>query len=125
MDAAELDRQIAEAREKGFDESFTRFCADTFSAYEYPPENLAAARMHVHYLRLALEALSDQGSGGLKPGGASYHENAPWTGLCLTVAGDSWRASLASGKPFCEVFVEMWCSRLSLSESGMGESGRD
>lgn len=109
MEPIELDRQIAEMREKGFDDAFARFSAATFSSYSYPPDNLAAARMHAFYLRLALEALSC-GESRQELFREAQEGDRLETAFRET-ATESYRAALSGDRPFCEVFVEMWCSR--------------
>ena len=113
MESAELDRQIAEVLEKGFDGSFAVFCAKTFSSFSYPAQNLAAARMHAHYLRMALEALSDPEMKARLLAEAPIRAGDRWTILCLSVAGDSYRSALESDRPLCELFVEGWCRMLA------------
>ena len=115
MEPSELDRQIAEVVENGFKESFIRFCADTFSSYVYSPEGLALARMHAHYLRLALEYFS------LTLGEERTLQDIPYFEECLSVASESYRSALESDRPFCEEFVERWCSRFATSAREGGE----
>lgn len=103
MDTAELDRQLAEVLEKGFDESFAAFCARTFSSYSYPPENLAAARMHAFFLRLYMEAFVS-GKDLLSEGDLEIR--------CREV-GDSLLGHVASPEEFCRRFVEKWCAHCS------------
>lgn len=55
MHKSELADRLKEIQEKGFDDSFAEFCADTFSSYDYPKERLAAARMHAHFLRVFIQ----------------------------------------------------------------------
>jgi hypothetical protein len=99
MDTAELERQVAEFVRRGIDEPFARFCAEAFSRHDYPPEGIAAARMHLFYLRLAIELLL-----GEEPADVPFLEE------CRTVTRDSRDCALESGRPFCEVFVEKWCA---------------
>lgn len=103
MTKTELDQQIAEVLEKGFDESFTAFCAKTFSSYSYPPEHLAAARMHAFYLKAALGMLS----------GSVPEEGLPLMDVCRQVAEKSYRSALKNDRQFCEIFIENWCSYFS------------
>lgn len=103
MDRSELDRQIAEVLEKGFEDSFAGFCATTFSSYNYPPENLAFARMHAFYLRMAMGMLN----------GEEGMEEIPYYTECVSIAEKSYRSALESDRPFHEVFVEMWCAFFS------------
>ena len=108
MDRSELDRQIAEVLEKGFDDSFAVFCATTFSSYDYPPGNLAFARMHAFYLREALEMLSSaetRDTLSVDAEGKTLLEKA-----FREVTTKSYQAALCEDRPFCEVFVQMWCS---------------
>jgi len=113
MESAELDRQIAEVLEKGFDGSFAVFCAKTFSSFSYPAQNLAAARMHAHYMRMALEALSDPEMKARLLSGAPLQAGDRWTALCLSVGAESYRSALESDRPVCELFVEGWCRLLA------------
>jgi len=108
MDRTELDRQIAKVLEEGFDNSFAAFCAKTFSSYTYPPESLAAARMHALYLRLALEALSSPETRNEILESVGHEESREQAAFRKTVR-ESYRAALGSDHPFCEIFVEMWC----------------
>lgn len=107
MSEAELARQLIEVREKGFDEPFALFSAMIFSSFQYPAENLAAARMHAFYLRLALERLTDtEGREVL------FHEAVKGDRMEAAfrdVTCESYEAALESGRPFCEIFVENWC----------------
>ncbi len=103
MIKAELDRQIAEVLEKGFDESFTAFCAKTFSSYNYPPENLAPARMHAFSLKVAMGMVL----------GDTLDEDIPFMNVCRQVAEESCRSALETDRPFCEIFVENWCAYYS------------
>lgn len=104
MSATVVDRQIAEALDKGFDETFAEFCARTFASYTYPPENLAAARMHSFYLKTALEILS-----GKEPEG-----EIPLMDECRVAASRSYRIAQTENLPFCEVFVREWCAFLAI-----------
>ena len=103
MTEDELGRRVEEILEKGFDGEFARFCAETFSSYTYPEENLAAARMHAFYLRVALCFLS----------GREVDDGIPCLEECRAVAEKSRRAALKGDRPVEEVFVRMWCSFLS------------
>ena len=124
MDTAELNRQIADVIGKGFDESFIRFCAETFSSYDYPAEHLAAARMHAHYLRLALEALSNPETRERLLSAKIIEGEGAYMSVCLSVAEKSYRSALESDRPICEVFVERWCSYFAIPASDKTESGR-
>ena len=107
MSETELVRQLAEKRENGFDEPFALFCAKTFSSFQYPSENLAAARMHAFYLRQALEGLTDtEGREVL------FHKAVAGDRIEMAfreVTRESYEAALESGRPFCEIFIENWC----------------
>ena len=103
MTEDELGRRVEEILEKGFDGAFERFCADTFSSYTYPEENLAAARMHGFYLSVALCLLS----------GREVDDGIPYLEECRAVAEKSYRLALEGDRPIEEVFVRMWCSFLS------------
>ena len=107
MSEAELARQLTEVREKGFDEPFALFCAKTFSSFQYSPEDLAAAKMHAFYLRLALEKLVAANSReDLLPGAVAGDKIEV---AFREVTRESYQAALESGLPFCELFVEKWC----------------
>lgn len=108
MSEEELIGQIAKIRQEGFTGSFTDFCAKTFSSYHYLPENLAAARMHAFYLRLALERLVDANSREELLYGAAMGDEIEVT--FRKVTRKSYQAALESGRPFCELFVEKWCA---------------
>ncbi len=107
MSETELVKQLTEVREKGFDESFAHFCAKTFSSHEYPPENLAAAKMHAFYLRMAVEMLTDEESREVLLSGAGVEGGVDAAFRELT--RKSLEAAVKSERPFCEVFVERWC----------------
>ncbi len=124
MEPSELNRQIADVVEKGFDESFVRFCADTFSSFDYPADHLAAARMHAHYLRLALEALSNPETRERLLSAEVIAGEGAYMSECLLVAEKSYRSALESDRPICEVFVEKWCSYFAIPASDKTESGR-
>ena len=110
MEKEELDRQFAEIMEKGFDEAFARFCATTFSSYCYPPENLAAARIHAFFLRLFIE----EGVSG-QPSPEEIPESLIET--FREVSRQSIRDTLSSVNPSgmecCRAFVRNWCERHS------------
>lgn len=103
MTETELDRQIAETIRGGFDEGFAQFCADTFASHGYPRENLAAARLHAFYLRVALRLLA----------GMDVPEGLPWMAECRSIAEQSRLSALETGRPVTEIFVEKWCSHFS------------
>ena len=107
MSETELVRQLAEKREKGFDEPFALFCAKTFSSFQYFPENLAAARMHAFYLRQTLERLVDANTREELLHGAVAGDKIEVAFRDVTREG--YQAALESGLPFCELFVEKWC----------------
>ena len=99
----------------GFDESFIRFCARTFSSHTYPSENLSAARMHAHFLRMALEALSDEKTkaGVLAMRNSGGYGDGSLESLCLQLAAECYIAALEEEGPFCELFIQRWCSALA------------
>ena len=109
MDPSELNRQITEVIGRGFDESFVRFCAETFSSYRYPPEYLVAARMHTFYLRAALEMLSCAELREALFGQTEVDD--PLMKAFREVTANSYEAALSGDRPFCEVFVRLWCER--------------
>ena len=115
MRQSELDAALRKVIEEGFNESFRSFCAKTFSSYSYPEKNLAAARMHAYFLRLALEALCDNKAKAavlsMENSGEIRTEDMKL--LCLFLAGESYRAALLDKGDFCELFVERWLSYLS------------
>jgi len=115
MRQSELEAALRAVRDGGFDESFVRFCARTFSSHTYPSKNLAAARMHAHFLRLALEALCDSetktGVLSMENSGI-YDIDAPGT-LCLQLTQECYRDALKGDCSFCELFVERWCRVLA------------
>jgi len=117
MDAAELDTVLRDVMEKGFDDSLVAFCARTFSSYDYPRENLPAARMHAHYLRQALEALCDPETKTeiLRGGDSGFKDVSELDRLCLRLAADCYRDALSGEASFCELFVERWCAHFSSS----------
>ena len=107
MSEEELIKQICKIRQEGFTDSFAQFCARIFSSYHYPPENLAAARMHAFYLRLALERLTDA-----KGREELFHEaveGGRMEAAFWEVTRRSYEAALESDRPFCEIFVGNWC----------------
>ena len=114
MTKAELDRHLAKGLEKGFDESFADFCARTFSSYNYPPENLAPARMHAFYLKVAMGMLL----------GATPDEDIPLMNVCRQLAEKSCRLALETDRPFCEIFIENWCAYYASPASFFTDSGR-
>ena len=115
MQQYELEAAILKIRNEGFDESFIHFCAKTFSSYTYPPETVAAARMHAFYLRLALDALCDSKSkvrilSMEHPGEGDVKSPDK---LCLFIAGESYRAALCGESSFQEQFIRRWCEALA------------
>lgn len=114
MTKAELDRHLAKVLEKGFDESFADFCARTFSSYNYSPENLAPARMHAFYLKVAMGMLL----------GATPDEDIPLMNVCRQLAENSCRSALDTDRPFCEIFIENWCAYYASPASFFTDSGR-
>ena len=95
-------------QEEGFDDSFGTFCGKTFSSYSYPPENLAAARLHGHYLRLAISAIVWSETLEKLLSHESAEDDREET-VFWKVLGDSIKAALESDRPFIQCFVEMWC----------------
>ena len=114
MDIAELDRQIAEIMEKGFDESFIRYCAETFSSYTYAPSNLAAARRHAFYLRLFMD---ERLSGGIAFEVDGLHGVVQMIGE--KTVDETLSLQHPSGKAFCRLFVRNWCRSFSLEEESV------
>ena len=115
MQQSELDAVIMKVRDEGFDEAFIRFCAETFSSHTYPAKNLAAARMHAFFLRLALDSLCNPETkaevlSAENPG--QYVVDEPET-LCLQLSGECYRDALNGGEPFCELFIRKWCGILA------------
>ena len=118
MSDSELVRQLNAVLEKGFDGSFAAFCAMTLASYTYPPEGLSRARMHAHYLRLALEVLTDpEGRERLFRQAGEGEDEA-----FREVAMESYRAALESDRPYCEVFVERWCAYYAMPASALTEA---
>lgn len=107
MSEEELIKQICKIRQEGFTDSFAQFCARIFSSYHYLPENLAAARMHAFYLRLALERLTD--ANGREELFREAAEGDRTEAAFLEVIRQSYEAALESDRPFCEIFVGNWC----------------
>ena len=111
MDYTQLRGQLAGIQERGFDDSFIDFCAKTFSSHTYPQENLAAARMHAHYLRVAMEEIVCTENEG------DLYEEAPDADridrVFDAVLRESIKAALESDRPFIQCFVEMWCEMWS------------
>ena len=105
MDKSELDRQIAEVLEKGFDESFADFCAKTFSSYSYPPENLAAARMHAFYLRFVLEALKRISPDKIECADKTFE----LSDTAIEIGIECYKNSLSDDVDFCREFIKEWC----------------
>ena len=110
MDYTELRRQMVTLQEEGFDDSFGTFCGKTFSSYNYPPENLAAARLHGHYLRLAIAAIVRSETMEELLSHESAEDDREET-VFWKVLRDSIKAALESDRPFIQCFVEMWCRR--------------
>lgn len=109
MSESELNRQIAQWMEKGFGDSFASFCAGVFASHQYPSENLAAARMHAFYLRMALEVLSDPETREKLFESEGDGDDRLEKVFSSTVTS-SYRAALDSDRSFAELFVEAWCS---------------
>ena len=115
MRQSELEAALRAVRDGGFDESFVRFCARTFSSHTYPSKNLAAARMHAHFLRLALEMLcNDNTKAGVLLGenSGTYDVNDPET-LCLQLARECYHDAMKGEVSFCELFIMRWCDTLA------------
>ena len=110
MTELQLKQALRELREEGFDESFARYCASTFSSHTYPAQKLGAARMHAFFLRCFLDAyLSGDFSWEGEPEGID--------GTVLTVGRRSVDETLTMDSPtataFCRAFVRIWCETLS------------
>ena len=101
MSEQELRRQLAEIREKGFDDSFAQFCSHTFSSYEYPGEKLAAAKMHAHFLRLFLEEYL------LEPNPGVRQESYMRVGMAAIQEVS--KGERPTAMEFCRAFVKRWC----------------
>lgn len=103
-----MDRGLAEVQKKGFDDSFVLFCAETFSSFSYPKENIAAARMHAYFLRLFIEE---------RVSGEISREEIPegLREIFREVGEQSFRDTLSSSNPSgmecCRAFVRNWCER--------------
>ena len=114
MDTAELDNSLREVMEKGFDDSFAAFCAKTYSSYEYPPENQAAAKMHAFYLRIALESLCEnEKKAEILGGNTGFISLSPLERLCFKTASIASNEALCGRGSFAEIFVDNWCKSLS------------
>ena len=101
MSEQELRKQLAEIREKGFDDSFAQFCGDTFSSYEYPGERLAAAKMHAHFLRLFIEEYL------LHPNPERRQEYYIKVGMAAIQEVS--KSEHPTGVDICKAFIEKWC----------------
>ena len=123
MDYTELRRQMVTLQEEGFDDSFGAFCGKTFSSYSYPPENLTAARLHGHYLRLAIAAIVRSETIEELLSHESAEDDREET-VFWKVLGDSIKAALESDRPFIQCFVEKWCAYFAAPDSSLTESGR-
>ena len=119
MSDSELIRQLNAVLEKGFDDSFASFCARILASNRYASDGLARVRMHAHYLRLAIEALTDpvRREELFRQAGAGDRMDDAF----LKVTMESYRAALESDRPFCEVFVERWCSYYAIPASSLTE----
>ena len=107
MSEKELIQHLCEVKQKGFDESFASFCAKTYASYQYPPENHVPAMMHAHYLRLALETLTDaEGREALFHAAAEGDKKEV---AFQELTREIYQAAQKSDRPFCELFVEKWC----------------
>ena len=107
MQPSELDRQLAEMLEKGFNGSFLKFCAEEFSSHRYAPENLPAARMHAFYLRMALELLPCGDEDALQPPEETGSDRVLVEFYRIT--RECYLDSTESGTDFCESFIRRWC----------------
>ena len=103
---------MASLQEEGFDDSFGAFCGKTFSSYKYPTENLTAARLHGHYLRLAIAAIVRSETLEVLLGHESAEDDREET-VFWKVLRESIGAVRESDRPFIECFVEKWCSSWS------------
>lgn len=109
MSEEELQRHLADIQKKGFDESFQDFCAKAFSSCKYASESLAAARMHAYYLRLSIEKLVNPESRvELLQNRAESEDLLEDTFRTVTV--QSYLAALSCDRPYCELFIDNWCS---------------
>ena len=111
MDTIELDRDLAEVQKKGFVESFALFCANTFSSFSYPDENLAAARAHAYFLRLFIEERVT-GSTTIEEIPESLYETFREVGR--QSIQDTLSSVNPSGMECCRAFVRNWCERHSV-----------
>ena len=120
MDITELEGQLADILKKGFDDSFASFCARTLASFDYSPAGRARAKMHAHYLRLALGVMTDPESREelFRPTGEGDDD------AFRVVTMESCRAALESDRPFCEVFVEKWCGYYAIPASSLTEAPR-
>ena len=116
MQQSELDAALRKVMEEGFNESFRSFCAKTFSSYSYPEKNLAAARMHAYFLRIALDSLCDNKAKAevLSMENSGEIGSVDFELLCLFLARDCYRAALHDEGDFCELFIQRWCRVLSI-----------
>ena len=101
MHKSELADRLKEIQEKGFDDSFAEFCADTFSSYEYPKERLAAARMHAHFLRVFIqEYLTDP---------CPEERQEDYMRVGMAAIDEVLEGERPTAMAFCRAFVEKWC----------------
>ncbi|MBP3257712.1 MAG: hypothetical protein J6M23_06950 [Bacteroidales bacterium] len=106
MTEQQLKQALRKLREKGFDGSFSDYCAATFSSYTYPDGGLAAARMHAFFLRYFIEAYLDEYfSKETRPGGI---EGTIWKVGKLTI-DETLSTENATAMTFCRSFVKNWC----------------
>ena len=106
MEIAELDKGLAEVQKKGFDDSFVLFCAETFSSFSYPKENIAAARMHAYFLRLFIE---ERVSGEISRGQIPESLRETFREVGEQSVRETLSSSSPSGMECCRAFVRNWC----------------
>ena len=110
LEIDELQKELARVREKGFDDAFALFCAETFACYSYPPGNRAAARMHAFYLRLFMEEVIS-GSSGIETVPVRLQTTfREVSRLCIERALSS---TDLPGIQCCRTFVRCWFEALS------------
>ena len=119
MQRERLQTELARIRKTGFDDSFARFCAETFSSFSYSTENLPAARMHAFFLRLFLD-------GGVN--GTPWVDAVPerlrilFEEVSMKAVEETLSSEAPSGVRCCRSFVRRWCEALSLCEDGTGRN---
>ena len=101
MSDSKIESFLVEVLEKGFDDSFAEFCADTFSSYEYPKERLAAARMHAHFLRVFIQDyLTDS---------HPIERQEDYMKVGMAALEETLKSERPTAMAFCRAFVEKWC----------------